>query len=64
MEYNERRASLDVRFRNGRIYRYSNVAASTYNELVSADSIGGAFEELIVRGNFEYRELQDAEYFN
>lgn len=49
MKYDESMMSLDIRFRNGRIYRYTNVVPSLYTTIAGADSIGSEFQTAIVR---------------
>ena len=51
--------NLYVRFHNGGVYEYSGVPDTIFDELVSAESVGGTFHKLI-RSNpeaFPYRKL-------
>ena len=59
----EKVGSLVVKFWSGKEYRYKNVEASTFSELITADSVGKKFNE-IIRGKYEYElksELTPAE---
>ena len=51
--------SLVIKFWSGKEYLYKNVEAFTFSELISADSVGKKFNE-IIRGKYEY-ELMPAE---
>lgn len=39
--------TLEVEFKSGRVYRYSDVSPETYASLVSADSVGRYFNAYI-----------------
>ena len=55
--------AMVIKFRSGKEYRYKNVDASTFSTLISADSVGKKFNE-IIRGKYEYElkyELTPAE---
>jgi hypothetical protein len=54
--YNATDKSLEVEFRNGRKYRYTNVPPEIFDGLVNADSIGGFFHKHI-RFSFKYEEI-------
>lgn len=49
--YSKRRQILEVKFNNGAVYRYLNVAPSVYRKLISADSKARYFIANI-RGNY------------
>lgn len=54
--YDPHRTHLDVEFRSGQSYRYFNVPASCYQELLAADSKGRYFNRRI-RNCFPYQNL-------
>lgn len=45
--------TLEVNFKNGTGYQYSNFTADHHKELMSADSLGSHFHRN-VKGNFQY----------
>ena len=47
------KGSLRVVFTNGKRYRYDDVSSSTFMELITAESIGKKFNE-IIKGKYEY----------
>jgi hypothetical protein len=55
----EKAGSMVIKFWSGKEYRYKNVSAQTFSTLISADSVGKKFNE-IIRGQYEY-ELKPAE---
>lgn len=54
--YAEDTKRLQVQFKNGLNYEYSGVPKRTYEELLSADSIGSYFAQNI-RNDFPYKKL-------
>lgn len=48
----DERGRLEVEFHNGRVYSYSEVPSSVYEELVTAESVGKFFNEN-VRPHYE-----------
>lgn len=56
VEYDHELSELDITFVGGRIYRYLNVAADIYHDLLDAPSQGSFFNERIKDG-FEFREV-------
>ena len=46
--------AMVITFKNGRRYRYENVESDTFAKLISADSVGKKFNE-IVRGKYDYK---------
>ncbi len=48
--------TLDIQFRSGHVYQYSNVPYSVYASLLSAPSHGKYFWRAI-RGRFRYRRV-------
>ncbi len=47
------KGTLMVTFVNGKLYRYDSVGAHIFAQLITADSIGKKFHEL-VRGKYDY----------
>jgi hypothetical protein len=56
--YSNDSSQLEVEFKTGNIYLYDNVPQRTYNQLMSADSIGTAFNYLIREGGYSYKKLK------
>jgi hypothetical protein len=56
VQYDPRRRHLDVEFRSGLFYRYFNVPALCYRELLAANSKGQYFNRTI-RNCFPYQNL-------
>jgi hypothetical protein len=54
--YNRQTRELDIRFVNGRTYRYSNVPPDVHERLRNAESKGAFFNGQI-RDNYNNREL-------
>lgn len=50
--YDDATQTLEVRFHNGRTYRYSSVPPEEYQALVSAESVGRHFSQRI-KGQYE-----------
>ena len=55
VRYDEKRRTLDVEFRDGGIYRYSNVPEFVYRELLKAKSAGAFWNA--IKDQFEYAKL-------
>jgi len=49
---------LYVRFKSGKVYKYTNVPFSIYTALMEADSIGSFFHKEI-RTAFDYQQLEE-----
>jgi len=47
IRYDDESATLEVHFRNGRVYRYLGVPPEEYNALIGADSVGQYFNQEI-----------------
>ncbi len=47
LRFNPSTLVLEVRFKNGRVYKFSPVTISSYDTLITSTSIGKAFETLI-----------------
>jgi hypothetical protein len=55
--YDARRRVLEVRFRNGGLYRYFDVPASRHRALVEAESVGGYLNRCI-KGRYRYVRVE------
>jgi chloramphenicol O-acetyltransferase len=54
-------SELTVKFTNGSMYSYEGVPVSVVLSLISADSIGKAFHQLIKKGGYAYKKVKDAD---
>lgn len=54
--YDDRSFELDIEYKNGRIYRYSQVPVAAYRLLLQAPSIG-QYVNQIIKPRFEARSL-------
>ncbi len=54
--YDAATQTLEVEFLNGSVYQYFAVPATTYHNLLAADSLGSYFQANI-RGAFSYQKL-------
>ena len=54
--YDEDNRILEIEFNNGKIYQYSDVDKSVYNELLNAESIGRYFNKAIAK-KYYYRKV-------
>ena len=54
--YEPRGHVLEVRFRNGGLYRYYEVPRQVYRALMSAESLG-AFMNHAIRGHYRYEQV-------
>lgn len=57
--FQDHSASLELEFRSGAIYRYSDVPAQVYQELLRAESKGRYFNQHI-RNRFSYTKIDPA----
>jgi hypothetical protein len=57
VRYHRPAQQLDIRFTNGRTYRYSKVPLTVYDGLLDADSKGRFFNEAI-KDAFDYSEIR------
>jgi len=57
VEYDPGNAILDITFTNGRVYRYNHVGPMVFARLMTAKSIGNAFNQY-VKG-LDYTEVTD-----
>jgi len=46
--------AMVITFKNGSRYRYENVESDTFAKLISAESVGKKFNE-IIKGKYEYQ---------
>lgn len=51
--YDKLREILEIEFNTGKIYKYFNVPRHVFSELVSAQSVGKTFNE-VVANNYKY----------
>ena len=58
IRYSPEREVLEVGFRHGEIYRYSEVPAHRYKELLAAQSKGAYFNRNI-RNHFPHKHLRE-----
>lgn len=56
--YDDERNALEIRFRTGRVYRYHQVPASVYEQLLVAESAGSYFND-VIRANYEGELVYD-----
>jgi len=54
--YEPKKHVLEVRFRNGGLYRYYEVPRAVYQALMAAESLG-AFMNQAIRGHYRYEEV-------
>lgn len=59
VKHNPRLNELIVRFRNGTTYMYKGVDREIYSRIVIADSPGGTFAKLVVKGDFAFEKLEN-----
>lgn len=58
IDYNAKTKVMTVKFKSGRIYEYSNIPASLYEQIIHAPSIGSFLNQHVVQsGNYPYVEL-------
>ena len=55
--YDEDEHILEVKFKKGVVYRYYEVPATTYEEMLEADSVGKVFQQLVKAGGYRYERL-------
>jgi hypothetical protein len=55
--YHRRAKILEIEFRNGGIYQYSDVSAATYKKFLRSESKGQFFQRRI-RGQYAYRRAE------
>jgi hypothetical protein len=58
--YSEESSQLEVEFTSGKIYIYNDVSHHIYNQLMTAASIGTAFNYLIRESGYSYKKLKNA----
>lgn len=51
--------TMGVTFNSGTTYLYDNVGRETFDEIISADSVGGKFNSIVKKnpGKFPYRRI-------
>jgi len=50
--------TLEVAYKDGRIYRYIGVPADLYGSVMGAESIGKVLKEQVLKGGFEVEKIQ------
>jgi hypothetical protein len=55
--YEEATLVLEVEFRKGGVYRYFEVPAQIYNQLMAASSKGSYFNKVIREGDYRYSRI-------
>jgi len=58
--YDDERMMLAIRFRNGRVYAYSKVPRSVYDDLVTCESAGKYFND-VIRTTYDSELIYDPE---
>ena len=56
--YDENDQTLEVKFKKGVVYQYYEVPSTTYEELIEADSVGKAFQQLVKGGSYRYARME------
>ena len=56
--YDRESETLEIEFKSGGVYRYSNVPHTAYTNLVMAESVGKYFHQHI-KGEYEYEKVED-----
>lgn len=54
--YDAATMTLELEYRNGKVYRYFEVPAATYRELLAASSIGG-YVNTRIKPSFEFARV-------
>jgi len=58
--YDQSKSALIVRFNNGAYYKYEDVPEQTYNNFITASSVGKYFQSYI-RNVYAYKKIDVAE---
>ncbi len=56
--YDQKAATLEIKFHSGDTYQYANVPESVYTSLFNAESKGKYFQANI-RGKYEFSKIED-----
>jgi hypothetical protein len=56
--FDDETGTLGAIFSNGSEYHYANVPAKTFHQVMGAESVGTAFDELIKRGKFVFKRAR------
>lgn len=56
--YNDATASLVVEFVNGNVYEYQNVPSHIFRGILTADSAGKYFNEMVKEAGYPYRQVR------
>lgn len=46
-----------VIFQNGNIYKYLDITKTAFKEVLASESIGKAFQELVIRGGYAFKRM-------
>ncbi len=49
---------LCVQFQTGKCYEYTDVSSETFVKLITAQSTGKSFSELIKKGGFKFKQIK------
>ena len=49
---------LCVQFQTGQCYEYTDVSSETFVKFITAQSTGKAFNELIKKGGFKFKQIE------
>ena len=61
--YDDRADTAFVTFKNGSLYKYSDVSEEEYQNLRDAESVGKYLQSTFIKKGFEYEKLEDTELF-
>ena len=50
--------TLEVVYKDGKVYKYTGVPRETYGSVMGAESIGKALKEQVLKGGFEAEKIQ------
>ena len=56
--YDSKLKKMEVEFKKGTVYTYSDVSEEVYDTLMTSESIGKAFASLIKSGGFSYEKTE------
>ncbi len=56
--YDKEKNRLCIQFQNGKCYEYTDVPQETFVDVITAESMGKAFNTLIKNGGFEYKQIE------
>lgn len=56
--FDAEKSRLCVQFQAGKCYEYADVPSETFVKLITAKSTGQAFNELIKKGGFKFKQIK------